>query len=521
MSALARPSVFAAVLCGASLALHPATGAARWLPGQPAILAALLLLAVLALAVRAAGAREGRPAAVAMAAGAIVLVGALGIDGLRGHHGVLTLVTGQSLGNFDEEDSRGRSLGLRPLGFTIGAERVRDDSVALAFSDRSAPLELTPGRAVTFGGYRFASPHVRLTGGAGRLRIAAADAARTLVADVAPGAPGRAGDLTITLDQYFPDFAVDDRQRPFSRSAEPRNPAALLTVERGGQAYRAFVLRSMPGVHRVEGLGLAFSLLEIEPERAAEIAVHHEPAALAALFGALVLAAGVALSRTPRPAPGNVPDPEAPVLAAGGALLLVLVLVDRGAVLRWSFGAATAAGRVPLAGAGVLLGSALIAALGGCLLLVARKLAGGPEGARPAGRAALGLATLLSGAGLLLAVVRVASLPGEVGNTSRLALAGVAGAVALLAASLFATRPGAAHRAPRLEALLPLVVVLAVALAIALAVAGVLRDGTCATHTAASAAAAALLGLSALEPTRLPGPRRVAFLLALLALAVP
>jgi hypothetical protein len=48
----------------------------------------------------------------------------------------------------------------------------------------------------------------------------------------------------------------------------------------------------------------------------------------------------------------------------------------------------------------------------------------------------------------------------------------------------------------------------------------VLADGTYATPAAASAAATALLGLSALETTGAPGPRRLAFLLALLALAV-
>jgi hypothetical protein len=51
------------------------------------------------------------------------------------------------------------------------------------------------------------------------------------------------------------------------------------------------------------------------------------------------------------------------------------------------------------------------------------------------------------------------------------------------------------------------------------AVAGVLRDGTYATSTAAAAASAALLGLAAIEPTRAPGLRRFAFLLAFLALA--
>ena len=454
------------------------------------------------------------------AAGAVVLVGALGIDGLRGHHGTLTLFRRTVRGELRGDRLPGPLARLRPLGFVIGAERVTGARVDLAFSGGRAPAGLTPGRAVAFGGTRFARPRVTTTGGASRLRVAASDGARTLVADVAPGAPGRAGDLTIALEQYFPDFALDDRQQPFSRSTEPRNPAALLTIERGGRAYRAFVLQSMPGVHRVEGLGLAFSLLEIEPERTAEIAVHREPAALRALVGALLLAVGLALSLRFPAAPGKEGDPEAPVLVAGTTLLGILLLVDRGAVLAWSFGVAAAAGRAPLAGTGVLFGAALVATLGGCLLLAAQRLAGDGEAARPAGRASLGLAVLLAGAGILLAVVRVSSLPGEVEGASLLPLAGLAGAVAVLAGR--SLRPG---RAPppivsRLGVLaLPAAALVAVALAIAVAVSGVLRDGTYATPAAAAAAATALLGLSALEATGAPGPRRFAFLLALFALA--
>ncbi len=320
MSALARPSVFATVLTAAALALHPSIGAARWREAQPAFLAALALLAVLALAARAAGARERRPAAIAAAAGAAVLVGALGFDGLRGHHGTLTLAPGQSLGNFGEEDGSGRSLGLRPLGFAVGAERVSEDGVALVFSGSGEAAGLTTARSVAHRGYRFARPRVAASGGAARLRIAAAGAEGTLVAEVAPGLPGRAFDLTIALEEYFPDFALDEQRQPYSRSAEPRNPAALLTIEKGGKTHRAFVLQSMPGVHRVEGLGLAFSLLEVDEERAAEIAVHREPAALFALAGALVLAVGLAFSsvlagglverpRRRRPAPRGRVDP--------------------------------------------------------------------------------------------------------------------------------------------------------------------------------------------------------------------
>jgi hypothetical protein len=389
--------------------------------------------------------------------------------------------------------------------------------VGLALPGRSGPVELTPWRAVAFGGYRFARPSATTTGGVSRLRVAASDGASTQVADVSPGAPARAGALTISLEDYFPDFALDDQQRPFSRSAEPRNPAALLTVERGGQAHRVFVLQSMPGIHRVEGLGLAFSLLEVEPERKAEITVHREPAALAALVGALLLSAGVAFSHwfVAEPKGG---DRLAPPLVAGSALVGLLLLADRGAVLAWCFAVPAAAGRVPLPGVGVLLGAGLIVALGGSLLLVAGRLAGGGADVGPVARVALWLAVGLGAGGLLLAALRVSLLPE---GAARLPLAGLAAAVAVLAASLLATRAST----PPLLALvaplaLPLAVMAALALAIGAGVSGVLRDGTYATPSSAASAAAALLGPAALEPTRAPGLRRFAFLLAVLALAL-
>ena len=470
MSALARPSVFAAVLAAAALVLHPSIGAARWRPGQPAFLAALALLAVLALAARAAGARERRLAAIAAAAGAAVLVGALGLDGLRGHHGTLTLAPGQSLGNFDEEDGTGRSLGLRPLGFAVGAERVSEGGVALVFSGSGGAAGLTTARSVAHRGYRFAKPRVAASGGAARLRIAAAGDEGTLV-----GRRGSRGSRAASATSrspsrtYFPDFALDEQRQPYSRSAEPRNPAALLTIEKEGKAHRAFVLQSMPGVHRVEGLGLAFSLLAVEEERAAEIAVHREPAALLALVGALVLAVGLALSWPWRSAGGSGGDPDAPPLVAGLGLLGALVLADRGGVLAWTFGVTAGTGRERLAGVGVLLGGAVVTALAGSLLLTARTLAGGHEGARPAGRAALGLAAVLTVAGLALAAYRVASLAGDLDRASRLACVGLGGAVAILFGALLLTRPAAPPWLRRLGALsLPAAVLATLALAIAL-----------------------------------------------------
>ena len=517
MSALARPGVLAALLVASAVVLHPAALAWRWLPGRPALLAALLLLAGLGLVARAASAVDRRIPAV-LAAGAAVLLAALGWDGLRGHHGTLTLVPGQVRPHFDEEGPDGRALGLRPLGFAVGAERVSEaGSVTLALTGRDAPVELTPARAVGQGGYRLARPRVARTGGASRLRVAASDGARTTVADVAPGAPGRAGDVTIALEEYFPDFALDERQQPYSRSAEPRNPAALLAVGRDGQSYRAFVLKSMPGVHRVEPLGLAFSLLEIEPEQQVEIAVHREPAALGVLLGAVLLAAGVALGL--RRVPASPLDGDADVAGLGLALALALLVAGRGAVLSWSFG--LPGGRVPLPGVGVAFGAALVLVLGGALFLGAARLAGDEAGVRRASRGALWLAVALAAAGLLLAAVRLASVPGGAADTSLTPLLVVALAVVVLAGSLVASRvpvpPLVSGVAPLV---LPLGAIAAIALAVAAGVTGFLKDGTYATPAATAAASAALAGLAALEPTGARGLRAFLFLLALLALAL-
>jgi hypothetical protein len=524
MSALVRPGIVASALAAAALALHPALGASRLLPAHEGVLAALLLLALLALGVRAASARESRAGAALVAAGAALLVGALAVDGVRGHHGTMTLAAGQSQGNFDETAPDGRSLGLRPLGFPIGAERISATGspsgprVALAVPGRSAPLELTPDRSVAFGGYRFARPTASLSGGVARLRVAASDGASTQVVDIAPGEPGQAFGLTISLEEYFPDFALDENRQPFSRSAEPRNPAALLRVEKGGQARRVFVLQSMPGIHRLEDLGLAFSLLGVEPERMVTIAVHREPAAFAALAGALLLAAGVALVARVRPAVAGGVHQSA-VALAGAVLVALLLLAGRGGVLAWSFVVVAGGGPVSLPGVGVLFGVSLVAALAGTLLALADPLAGGVARARPVARGALWLAVGAAVCALALAVVRVSELAPAA--PAVLSLGAVALSVAWLVASLLASKP----KAPRLLAgvarlALPLAVLAAVAIAIVVGVLGLLRDGTYATPAAAACASAGLLGLAALEPTRAAGLRRFAFALFLLAPAV-
>ncbi len=301
MTALTRPAAVASLLLVAGLLLHPAVRTAAWLPERSAVLAAVLLLTAVALGLRAVTAPAPRRlAATALAVGAAFVVGALGVDGLRGHQGTLSLVPGQSRTHFEERDPEGRPLGLRPLGFAIGLDRsMPGAALALVLPGETETVVLTPDQAVSTGGFRFSRPRVVPTGGVARLRVGISGDGEDVTVDVAPGRPARAGDLTIALEDYFPDFALDDQRQPFSRSREPRNPGAILAVQSPRGPFRVFVLRSMPGVHRIEPLDRSFALRAVEPEVSAEIAVHREPLAAVALVGALLALAGVVLRRTP------------------------------------------------------------------------------------------------------------------------------------------------------------------------------------------------------------------------------
>jgi hypothetical protein len=518
VSALARPAVLAALLAGAALCLHPALRTETWLPERELVLATLLLSCAVALVARASAATGSeRVSAWAIAVGALVTLAGLGLDGLRGRHGTLALSVGQSRNHFDEIGPSGQPLGLRPLGFSIGVERVSaSGGVALAAPGRSSPVEISAGRAAAVAGFRFARPRASATGGVAHLRVSASDGTRTDVADLAPREPGRAGDVVISLDEYFPDFALDEKRQPFTRSLEPRNPAALLTVARGGQAYRAFVIQAMPGVHRVEPLGLTFSLLDVEPEQQVELAVHREPFAPAVLLGGVLLALGIGLAaiRSPHPAAGS--DARS-VILSGCVLVSTLLLVDSAHLLTWSFGVSGSPGRLVLPGVGVPLGLALLAAAAGTAWLAAGVAAGSSGPPVALGRGALWLAVAMGVAGIALGIVRVAMLS-EPSWLAALPLIGVGAASGLVALLLHAS--GTRTRPDVLVPVVRAVAGIAVAAAVGLGAMGLSEAGTYSASPALAALAAALLGLCALQPARAAGLRRFALLASATALLV-
>src|SRR5207302_1175532 len=133
-------------------------------------------------------------------------------------------------------------------------------------------------------------------------------------------------------EQYFPDFALDAKQQPYSRSAEPRNPAALLRVTRGAEAWRVFVIRAMPGIHRPERLDRTLSLTDVVVSEAVTLRVSREPAAAVAPRGLpFLMAAAAAVVAALRPAPPAEPGFAAWPLVAALALTLAASALEAAA----------------------------------------------------------------------------------------------------------------------------------------------------------------------------------------------
>lgn len=301
MTLLKAPATFAILGCALALAVHPAAGLLAGRPFAPVVIATLALLMAVAFVARAL---SGGGSDRILALGALALLAGLGADGVRGYRGVLTLRSGQAANRFEQEGSAGRPAGLRPLGFEARLLRASPAEAVVTFTPPGREASVTPQRGVSQGGLRFAEPVAASTGEAERLTIVLDGDAGPRTVELEPGLPSRSGDLDLEVERYFPDFALDERQQPFTRSLEARNPAALLRVTRAGRAFRVFVIRSLPGVHRVEELGLSFALTGVVPETATRFNVFHEPFALAVGVAGLLLLAGTAVALPwPRSAP--------------------------------------------------------------------------------------------------------------------------------------------------------------------------------------------------------------------------
>ena len=246
------------------------------------------------------------------------------------------------------------------------------------------------------------------------------------------------------------------------------------------------------------------------------------------LVAALALALAAAAFQASEAGAASRPSAEGAAVFAGAALSLLLSTLDGGRILRWRYGLGGDGARIELPGASLVLGLALLASLGGTLSIAAHRLAStGPSGRM----SLLGRRLLILGAGLAGLGWGVVAGQGLGRRPQALArgavdLAALLLAVGLLAGSLrrllAASSPrtdSSSTRASRRSSA-ALLGWAAAATLVAAAAAGVeswWAEGSYATAGVAEASAVALLGLAAVQPTRLARPRAALFLLGLLA----
>lgn len=293
MKALASPGGLAILALLLAALAHPAADALRRHDaGGYALpfLALLLLFGLLRDALR-------RRATLVLAAGVALALAGVAYDAVRGHAGRVVLHPGEATRTFDEEGAAGEPLGMRPLGFDLKLQSATAGgaSVALSAAPPDAPpsVRVTPREAARVGGLRLGwqryATRPRLVVGITR------DGRRTDV-QVAADEPGSAAGLELRLTRYFPDFALDARNQPYSKSAEPHNPGALLRVAQGGRSWNVLVLRAVPDIHKVPELGASFSLQDVAVDEAVSLGVYKETAALLVAAGVLLAALGLVLA---------------------------------------------------------------------------------------------------------------------------------------------------------------------------------------------------------------------------------
>jgi hypothetical protein len=294
---LAKPAAVAACALVLALLSHPAAAGVRGDETGRLLLplAALLFLTCALLRAFHAPAPE-RLSATLVALGVALGVAALGYDAVRGHEGRLELAPGGGAVAFEERAPTGTASGLRPLGFDLRLTRLAGDVATLvAETDPPQTVELVRGRAARVEALRLAFAERVSTV---RITIGLAQEGRpTQEVEITAGDGAEVSGLFIELERYFPDFALDADNNPFSRSEVPRNPAALLSIHAGERQHRVFVIRALPGLHQVPELPFTFTLNAVAADERLGLAVHEQPAAPLAAAALLLAALGLALGR--------------------------------------------------------------------------------------------------------------------------------------------------------------------------------------------------------------------------------
>jgi cytochrome c biogenesis protein len=100
--------------------------------------------------------------------------------------------------------------------------------------------------------------------------------------------------LRIQVQEVFPDFAMDEQRRPYSRSGQPRNPVAAVRVQLpDGRAQVAYLFKLRPDLKTVQGLPVDLSFTGFESLQYTGLQVVHDPGVEVIWLGCILLVLGL------------------------------------------------------------------------------------------------------------------------------------------------------------------------------------------------------------------------------------
>jgi cytochrome c biogenesis protein len=241
----------------------------------------------------------------------IIFVGAI-IDGLHGYKGYINLRPGMSTDVMEPLTMPGAS---RRLDFTLrcdaaGMDAYPDGSPRQYWSQLTvlekgrevARKKIYVNEPLTYKGVRFFQASYAPAGAPRELVMEASwrenGVEKRQALTLSPGAPALLGDqgVAVALVDFLPDYVLQGNQIS-SRSAEPRNPAIHLQVERPGSGVtNAWVLAKSPELHPPNDTGIGFRYVSVEMDATTGLQVAHEPGQWLIWAGCLLLTTGLMMA---------------------------------------------------------------------------------------------------------------------------------------------------------------------------------------------------------------------------------
>jgi len=113
-------------------------------------------------------------------------------------------------------------------------------------------------------------------------------------------APVEGEGLEVMVARFIPDFVLDEKNQPSSRSPQPNNPAAYIEGKRGTETvFSGWVFAKFPDftrLHSAEETDLSFELKDVKAPEYSVIQSARDPGALWIWIGSALLMAGLFLA---------------------------------------------------------------------------------------------------------------------------------------------------------------------------------------------------------------------------------